>query len=87
MVLHIKCCFYYFGRRCPKPLKPTLTVQVATDSARSKESVEPLSIVSAVCTFKQELKIAYGSGTFLSFENVVRFCSTCSNFMPLFLFL
>ncbi|XP_034244251.1 WD repeat-containing protein 43 [Thrips palmi] len=57
--------------RCPKPLKPTLTVQVATDSARSKESVEPLSIVSALCTLKQELKIAYGSAAFLSFENVV----------------
>lgn len=64
-------CYSCFCRRCPKPLKPTLTVQVATDSARSKESVEPLSIVSALSTFKQELKIAYGSGILLSFENVV----------------
>ncbi|KAJ1521362.1 hypothetical protein ONE63_003038 [Megalurothrips usitatus] len=57
--------------RCPKPLKPTLTIQVATDSSRGKESVEPIPIVSTLCAFKEEVKIAYGIGTFLAFENVV----------------
>ncbi|KAE8749538.1 hypothetical protein FOCC_FOCC003803 [Frankliniella occidentalis] len=60
---------------CPKPLKPHLTVQTATDSARGKESVEPIPIVSAVYILKEELRIGYGTGTFLVFENVVLNCS------------
>lgn len=55
--------------RCVKPLKPALTVQVATDTATGK--VEPIPIVSAAFIFKEELRIAYGTGCFLAFENVV----------------
>ncbi|KAK3922503.1 WD repeat-containing protein 43 [Frankliniella fusca] len=60
---------------CRKPLKPFLSVQMATDSARGKESVEPIPIVSAVFVFKNELRIVYGTGTYLAFENVVLNCS------------
>ena len=57
--------------RCSKPLKPLVTLQVAINSARGKESVEPLPVVSAAFSFKKEIRIAYGVGTFLTFENVV----------------
>lgn len=57
--------------KCSKPLKPKVTVQVASDTgqSQSKDAVQPIPIFGAK---KQgsNILIAYGSPVFLSFETV-----------------
>ena len=64
------CSVFY--RKCSKPLKPKVTVQIASDTGQnqSKDAVQPIPIFGAK---KQgsNILIAYGSPVFLSFETIV----------------
>lgn len=55
--------------KCSKPMKPAVTVQIASDTGQSKDAVQPIPILGAV---KQgpNILIAYGSPVFLSFESI-----------------
>ena len=59
-------------RKCSKPLKPKVTVQIASDTgqSQSKDAVQPIPILGAK---KQgsDILIAYGNPIFLSFETIV----------------
>jgi len=76
------CSVFY--RKCPKPLKPKVTVQIASDTGQSqnKDAVQPIPIFGAK---KQgsNILIAYGSPVFLSFETIVSVIVTllCISFL------
>jgi hypothetical protein len=57
---------------CSKPLKPRVTVQIASDTgqSQSKDAVQPIPILGAK---KQgsNILIAHGSPVLLSFETIV----------------
>lgn len=66
-------CFTLFHfRKCGKPLKPKVTLQVAADSGQSKDIVSSIPILAARFQNDASLLIAYGSN-FITFENVVRY--------------
>ena len=67
--VYLRSVFY---RKCPKPLKPKVTVQIASDTgqSQSKDAVQPIPIFGAKKRGSSIL-IAYGSPVFLSFETIV----------------
>lgn len=62
-------CFYF--RKCGKPLKPKLTVMIASDTGQSKSKVTPISILSVQLCPNFRAQIVYGQAPFLAFESVV----------------
>lgn len=62
--------YFVAYRKCSKPLKPKVTIQIASDTSQSKDAVQPIPILGAL---KQgsDILIAHGSPIFLSFETIV----------------
>jgi hypothetical protein len=67
-----KSVYLYFvpNRTCSKPLKPEVTVQIASDTGQSKDAVQPIPILGAM-KLGSSILIAHGSPVFLSFETIV----------------
>ena len=64
--------FFYFRTNPAKPIKPKVTIEIASDSA---DMVEPIPIITASLNFSnkdQTLLIGYGDRNFLRFETIVR---------------
>lgn len=63
--------FVFCYRKCGKPVKPKVTIQVASDTGQSKELVTPLPILAAFFHEDTSIMIAHGNNVLLTFENVV----------------
>ena len=72
MVVYIVITSWYvcYYRKCQKPLKPKVTVQIASDTSQSKESVQPIPIIGAHPQ-GDEILICHGTPVVLSFETIV----------------
>lgn len=70
-----KICF----RNLTKPLKPTTTVSLASESTESKQS-HPIEIHSVFPLQNDKVVITYGNLAFLSFEIIVSIFVSMSNF-------
>ncbi|PSN32314.1 WD repeat-containing protein 43 [Blattella germanica] len=55
--------------KCQKPLKPKVTVQIASDVSQNKEAVQPIPVIGAFL-IGSDILIAHGSSVFLSFETI-----------------
>lgn len=60
-----------FYRKCQKPLKPKVTVQIASDTGQNKESVLPVPIHGAKMCDSYTILIAHGNSIYMSFEKIV----------------
>ncbi|KDR13291.1 WD repeat-containing protein 43 [Zootermopsis nevadensis] len=66
-VLHVYR--HQLNGKCSKPLKPKVTVQIATDTGQSKDAVQRIPILGAM-KLGSGIIIAHGSPVFLSFETI-----------------
>ncbi|XP_049963453.1 WD repeat-containing protein 43 isoform X2 [Schistocerca serialis cubense] len=60
--------------KCQKPLKPKVTVQIASDTGQNKETVTPIPIIGAHLCDESTVLIAHGNMVFLTFEKIVPNC-------------
>ena len=61
---------FFFFRKCDKPLKPKITVQIASDTGQAKETVQSIPIMGAHPQ-GEDILICHGTPVFLSFETIV----------------
>lgn len=67
--IHYQLCDY--SKKHTKPIKPKLSVQIASESDNSKTQVDQIPIVGANSCDENVAYIAYGSDLILSFEKLV----------------
>lgn len=56
--------------KCTKPLKPALTLMIASDAGQNRHKVSPIIINAAKLLSVNKARISYGQPPFLAFENV-----------------
>ncbi|XP_067007898.2 WD repeat-containing protein 43 [Anabrus simplex] len=67
---HLHVYRHQLNGRCQKPLKPKVTIQVASDTGQNKETVKPIPILGGhLCDCNVAL-LAYGNQVFLAFERI-----------------
>lgn len=63
--------YFSLVRKCTKPIKPKVTLQVASDTGQTKDVVTPIPIIAALFHNDTSIMLAHGHNLILTFENVV----------------